>query len=87
MLIRRLSPRGRKIAGSVFLVLGAAVVAVSAALSVNLYLRGAILMVLGGVLWTSAVVGRRRALAARAAGAAGAGADGQQTLAGSSHAR
>jgi hypothetical protein len=50
LLIRRLSPRGKTITGTVLLTLGAAVMGVSAALSINLYVHGAILMAMGAVL-------------------------------------
>lgn len=80
LLIRRLSPRGRTITGAVLLALGAAVVGLAVALSINLYVHGAILMVFGAVLWASAFGGKRRARAAQP------GESGQPTLAGSSRA-
>jgi len=50
LVTRRLGPRGRTITGAVLISLGAAVLAVSAALSVNLYVHGAILMAMGAIL-------------------------------------
>jgi drug/metabolite transporter (DMT)-like permease len=61
LLLRRLSPRGKVITGTILLALGAAVIGVSAALSVNLYVHGAILLVLSAVMWASVIAGRRRA--------------------------
>jgi drug/metabolite transporter (DMT)-like permease len=61
LVLRRLSPRGKVITGTVLLALGAAVIGVSAALSVNLYVHGAILLVLSAVMWASVIAGRRRA--------------------------
>jgi membrane protein implicated in regulation of membrane protease activity len=60
-VLRRLSPRGKVITGTVLLVLGAAVIGVSAALSINLYVHGAILLLLSAVMWASVLAGRRRA--------------------------
>jgi hypothetical protein len=65
LLIRRLSPRGRTITGAVLLALGAAVIGVSVALSINLYVHGAVLMVIGAAMWASVVPGKRNARAAR----------------------
>ena len=53
LLLRRLSPRGKVITGSVLLALGAAVIGVSAALAINLYVHGAILLILSAVMWGS----------------------------------
>ena len=61
LALRRLSPRGKVITGSVLLGLGAAVVGVSAALSINLYVHGVILLILSAVMWGSVIAGRRRA--------------------------
>jgi membrane protein implicated in regulation of membrane protease activity len=61
LALRRLSPRGKVITGTVLLVLGAAVIGVSAALSINLYVHGAILLLLSAVMWASVLAGRRRA--------------------------
>jgi drug/metabolite transporter (DMT)-like permease len=61
LLLRRLSPRGKAITGTVLLALGVAVIGVSAALAINLYVHGAILLVLSAVLWGSVIAGRRRA--------------------------
>jgi hypothetical protein len=61
LALRRLSPRGKVITGTVLLVLGAAVIGVSAALSINLYVHGAILLLLSAVMWGSVLAGRRRA--------------------------
>jgi hypothetical protein len=61
LALRRLSPRGKVITGTVLLVLGAAVIGVSAALSINLYVHGAILLLLSAVMWGSVLTGRRRA--------------------------
>lgn len=60
LLLRRLSPRGRKVTGMVLMALGGAVLAASAALSVNLYIHGAILMVLGIACYMYANAGGRR---------------------------
>ena len=49
LLVRRLSPRARKVTGVVLLALAAAVVAVSVALHAGLYVHAAILAVLGAV--------------------------------------
>ena len=59
-LLRRLSPRGKVITGSVLLALGVAVIGVSAALSINLYVHGGILLVLSAVVWANMIAGRRR---------------------------
>lgn len=48
-VLRRMGPRGRRITGATLLALGAAVFAVSFALSINEYIHGAILLALGGV--------------------------------------
>ena len=61
LVLRRLSPRGKVMTGSVLLALGAAVIAVSAALSINLYVHGSILLALSAVVWANMIVGRRRA--------------------------
>jgi hypothetical protein len=61
LVLRRLSPRGKVITGTALLALGAAVIGVSAALSINLYVHGAILLVLSAVVWASQLTGRRRA--------------------------
>jgi drug/metabolite transporter (DMT)-like permease len=61
LVLRRLSPRARRVTGLVLLALGATVLAASAALSVNLYVHGAILMVLGAVCYAR---GRARGTAA-----------------------
>lgn len=60
-VLRRLSPRGKVITGTFLLALGAAVIGVSAALSINLYVHGGILLVLSVVVWASLLAGRRRA--------------------------
>ena len=60
-VLRRLSPRGKVITGTVLLALGAAVIGVSAALSINLYVHGSILLALSAVVWANMIVGRRRA--------------------------
>jgi hypothetical protein len=67
LLIRRLGPRGRVITGATLLALGAAVFAASAALSINLYIHGAILMVLGAIVSASAVTAKRRPVASASA--------------------
>ena len=64
LLLRRLSPRGKVITGSVLLVLGVAVIGVSAALSINLYVHAVILLGLSAVMWGSMIRGRRRAAVA-----------------------
>jgi hypothetical protein len=61
LVLRRLSPRGKVITGSVLLALGVVVVGVSAALSINLYVHGGILLALSAVMWASVIAGRRRA--------------------------
>jgi membrane protein implicated in regulation of membrane protease activity len=61
LALRRLSPRGKVMTGSVLLVLGAAVIGVSAALSINLYVHGVILLILSAVMRGSVTAGRRRA--------------------------
>jgi len=60
LLLRRLSPRGKVITGTVLLILGVAVIGVSAALSVNLYVHGTILLVLSAVMWGGVIAGHRR---------------------------
>jgi hypothetical protein len=71
LLIRRLGPRGRKITGVVLLALAAAVMAVSVALSIDLYTYAATLAVLGAVSLWAPVKGRSRRVpeAAQRAGA------------------
>jgi hypothetical protein len=64
LALRRLSPRGKMITGTVLLVLGLAVTGVSAALSINLYVHAAILLILSAVMWGSVLAGRRRAAVA-----------------------
>jgi drug/metabolite transporter (DMT)-like permease len=60
LVLRRLSPRGRRVTGAVLMALGAGVLAASGALSVNLYVHGAILMILGAACYLRAnAVGRR----------------------------
>lgn len=66
LLIRRLGPRGRKITGVVLLALAAAVMAVSAALSIDLYIHAATLAVLGVVFLWASVKGRSRRVPAAA---------------------
>ena len=61
LALRRLSPRGKVITGSVLLALGAAVIGVSAALSIDLYVHAVILLILSAVMWGSVIAGRRRA--------------------------
>ena len=61
LALRRLSPRGTVITGTVLAALGVAVIGVSAALSINLYVHGAILLVLSAVMWARMIAGRRRA--------------------------
>jgi drug/metabolite transporter (DMT)-like permease len=73
LLLRRLSPRGKVITGTILLALGAAVIGVSAALAINLYVHGAILLVLSAVLWASVIAGRRRARRAAVADAGSVG--------------
>jgi hypothetical protein len=60
LLVRRLSPRNRAIVGSLFVAGGLALVAVTG-LAVGMLIHAAVLAVIGAVLCTSAVVGRRRA--------------------------
>lgn len=61
LLLRRLGPRGRRITGVTLMALGAAVLAVGGVLSVNLYVHGAILMILGAACYLRAnAVGRGR---------------------------
>jgi hypothetical protein len=60
LALRRLSPRGKLITGTVLLLLGAAVIGVSAARSINLYVHGVILLILSAVMWGSVIRGRRR---------------------------
>ena len=73
LLLRRLSPRGKVITGTILLALGAAVIGISAALAINLYVHGAILLVLSVVLWASLIAGRRRARRAAVADAGSVG--------------
>ena len=61
LVLRRLSPRGKAITGTILAVLGAAVIGVSAAWSINLYVHGGILLLLSAVMWASLLAGRRRA--------------------------
>jgi len=61
LLIRRLSPRTRTITGAVLVAAGLALVGVSVTLAPGLLVHGIVLIVVGAVLWTSAVVTRRRA--------------------------
>ncbi|MGH3207740.1 MAG: hypothetical protein ACRDNO_08255 [Trebonia sp.] len=62
LLTRRLSQRGRTITGAVLISLGAAVFVVSAALSINLYVHGVILMAMGAILWGSVFAAKRRTI-------------------------
>jgi drug/metabolite transporter (DMT)-like permease len=61
LLIRRLSPRTRTITGAVLTAAGMVLVGVSVTLAAGLLVHGIVLIVIGAVLWTSAVVTRRRA--------------------------
>lgn len=60
LVLRRMSPRGRRITGTTLLALGAAVFAVSVALSINQYIHGAILLALGGVCFLPLKAAGRR---------------------------
>jgi drug/metabolite transporter (DMT)-like permease len=73
LALRRLSPRGTAITGTVLAALGVAVIGVSAARSINLYVHGAILLVLSAVMWASLIAGRRRARRAAVADAGSVG--------------
>ena len=73
LLLRLLIPRGKVITGTILLALGAAVIGISAALAINLYVHGAILLVLSVVLWASLIAGRRRARRAAVADAGSVG--------------
>ncbi|MFD9907180.1 hypothetical protein [Streptomyces sp. NPDC059063] len=59
-LLRRLSPRARRITGLVLVAAGLAVVA-AAAVAAWLLVHGVVLAVIGAVTWATAVVGERRA--------------------------
>jgi drug/metabolite transporter (DMT)-like permease len=61
LLIRRLSPRARTITGVVLAAAGLALIGVSVTLAAGLLVHGIALTVIGAVLWTSAIVTRRRA--------------------------
>jgi len=61
LLLRRLSPRSRTVAGLVLVAAGLVLVAISAAVAAGLLIHGVALTVIGVVLYTSAVVSRRRA--------------------------
>jgi hypothetical protein len=63
LLIRRLSPRTRTITGLACLAAGAALAAVSAILSVDLYIHAIATAVTGIILWAAGVKGQRRAQA------------------------
>jgi drug/metabolite transporter (DMT)-like permease len=63
LLIRRLSPRTRIITGLVCLAAGAALAAVSALLSVDLYIHAILTAITGAILWAAGVKGQRRAQA------------------------
>ena len=61
MLLRRLSPQTRIVAGSVITAAGLVLVAVAAAVAAGLLIHGAALAVIGAVMWISGLVGKRRA--------------------------
>jgi len=61
LLIRRLSPRARTITGVMLVAAGLAFVGVSVTFAAGLLGHGIALTVIGAVLWTSAIVTRRRA--------------------------
>jgi drug/metabolite transporter (DMT)-like permease len=61
LLIRHLSPRARTITGVVLAAAGLALVGLSVTLAAGLLVHGIALTVIGAVLWTSAIVTRRRA--------------------------
>jgi hypothetical protein len=63
LLIRRLSPRTRIITGRACLAVGAALAAVSAVLSVDLYVHAIVTVLTGAILWAAGVKGQRRAQA------------------------
>lgn len=64
-LARRLSVRGRLIAGLAITSAGAALIVASAAGAAGLLIHGVITVVVGGILLGSAAAGRRRARLAR----------------------
>jgi drug/metabolite transporter (DMT)-like permease len=61
LLIRRLSPRTRTITGLACLAVGVALAAVSAVLSVDLYIHAIVTIITGAILWAAGVKGQRRA--------------------------
>jgi drug/metabolite transporter (DMT)-like permease len=61
LLLRRLSPRSRTIVGLVLVAAGLALVTISAAIAAGLLIHGLALFVIGGALYTSTLVSRRRA--------------------------
>ena len=60
LLLRRLSPRTRIIAGSVVVAAGLVLAAVAAAVAAGLVLHGVALAAIGAVMWTSGIVAKRR---------------------------
>jgi drug/metabolite transporter (DMT)-like permease len=71
LLLRRLSPRSRIVTGLVLVAAGLALVVISAAVAAGLLIHGVGLTVIGAVLYTSAVVSRRRARLAPGPGVGG----------------
>lgn len=64
-LVRRLSVRGRLIAGLAITLAGAALIVASAAGAAGLLIHGVITVVIGGILVSSAEASRHRARLAR----------------------
>jgi drug/metabolite transporter (DMT)-like permease len=61
LLLRKLSPRTRIIAGSAVVAAGLVLAAVAAAVASGLVIHGVALAVIGAIMWTSGMVSKRRA--------------------------
>jgi hypothetical protein len=61
LLLRRLCPRTRIIAGSAVVAAGVVLAAVAAAMATGLIVHGVALAVIGAVMLTSGLVGKHRA--------------------------
>ena len=75
MLLRRIRPQTRIVAGSVITAAGLVLVAVAAAMAAGLLIHGAALAVIGAVMWISGLVSKRHAQPASEMSAAGHGND------------
>ena len=61
LLLRRIRPQTRIIAGSVITAAGLVLVAVAAAVAAGLLIHGAALALIGAVMWISGLVSKRHA--------------------------